>query len=68
MDRNRQSLEEQLTLMQADQAQMSDELYAQQKEIQHLKLMIDALTRKLQSLETDDGILRPDEDQPPPHY
>jgi SlyX protein len=68
MDKNRQSLEEQLTLMQADQAEMSDELYAQQKEIQQLKLMIDALTRKLQSLETDDGILRPDEDQPPPHY
>jgi SlyX protein len=68
MDANRQSLEEQLTLMQADQAQMSEELYAQQKEIAHLRLMIDALTRKLQSLETDDGILRPDEDQPPPHY
>jgi len=53
--------------MQAEIAQMSEELYAQQKDITALRMEIAVLTTKLQSTQ-ESGILRPDEDVPPPHY
>jgi uncharacterized coiled-coil protein SlyX len=47
---------------------MSEELYAQQKEIKTLRSEIKSIKSKLQSVPTDSGILTADEDVPPPHY
>lgn len=67
MDKKLQDIQEQAAFMQAEIAQMSEELYAQQKDIAALRMEITVLTSKLQSTQ-DSGILRPDEDVPPPHY
>jgi SlyX protein len=61
MDDRTTRLEEQVALMQADFSQMSDELYSQQREIETLK-------SRLLSAQSDSGILKPEEDTPPPHY
>jgi SlyX protein len=61
-------LEEQIALMQADLSQMSDELYAQQKENGSLRREIETLKGRIQSVQSDSGILKPEEDSPPPHY
>ncbi|CAI8328195.1 MAG: Protein SlyX [Alphaproteobacteria bacterium UBA4588] len=67
MDKKLQDIQEQAAFMQAEIAQMSEELYAQQKDIAALRMEITVLTSKLQSTQ-ESGILRPDEDVPPPHY
>jgi SlyX protein len=67
MDKKLQDIQEQAAFMQAEIAQMSEELYAQQKDIAALRMEIAVLTSKLQSAQ-ESGILRPDEDVPPPHY
>ena len=67
MDKKLQDIQEQAAFMQAEIAQMSEELYAQQKDIAALRMEITVLTSKLQSTQ-ESGILRPDEDAPPPHY
>ena len=67
MDQKLQDIQEQAAFMQAEIAQMSEELYAQQKDIAALRMEITVLTSKLQSTQ-ESGILRPDEDVPPPHY
>ena len=67
MDKKLQDIQEQAAVMQAEIAQMSEELYAQQKDIVALRMEIAVLTSKLQSTQ-ESGILRPDEDVPPPHY
>lgn len=61
-------LQEQSAIMQAELAALSEELYLQQKEIARLTLVVTQLKDKLQAAQTDSGILRPDEDVPPPHY
>ena len=68
MDTKIKKLEEQTAILQAELSQMSDELYAQQKEIELLRIDIDNLKSKLQNVPTDSGILTADEDVPPPHY
>jgi SlyX protein len=67
-DRRLQQLEETTAQMQAELAQLGDEVYAQQKEIATLLRLVDNLTRRVQALQSDSGILRSDEDRPPPHY
>ena len=61
-------LQEQSANMQAEIAALSEELYAQQKEITQLTLLVERLKDKMQASQNDSGILRPDEDVPPPHY
>ena len=67
-DRRLQQLEETTAQIQAELAQLGDEVYAQQKEIATLLGLVDSLTRRVQALQSDNGILRSDEDSPPPHY
>ena len=61
-------MEEQVALIQADLSQMSDELYAQQREIGSLRQEIETLKSRLLSAQSDGDILTPEEDGPPPHY
>jgi SlyX protein len=68
MDDRITRLEEQIALMQADLSQISDELYAQQKENGNLLREIETLKDRIQSEQSDSGILKPEEDSPPPHY
>lgn len=68
MDANIKKLEEKLAFMQLDLQQMSDEIFAQQREITKLKSKIDRLEDKVKSLDQNHGILSPDDDIPPPHY
>ena len=63
-----QKLEEKLAFMQAEINAMSDELYAQQKDIAALRHEIDKLNAKLKHAQMDSGILNSAEDAPPPHY
>ena len=67
-NRRLQQLEETTAQIQAELAQLGDEVYAQQKEITTLLSLVDSLTRRVQALQSDNGILRSDEDSPPPHY
>ncbi|MGB1864143.1 MAG: SlyX family protein [Candidatus Puniceispirillum sp.] len=68
MDSKIRKLEELTAILQAELSQMSDELYAQQKDIEQLRIEIGTLKSKLQNVPTDSGILTADEDTPPPHY
>ena len=68
MTEKTQHLEETLAFMQAEVTQLSDELYAQQKELAELRLEVAKLTAKLQASQGDGGILNPMDDTPPPHY
>ena len=68
MDDRITRLEEQIPLMQADLSQISDELYAQQKENGSLRREIETLKDRIKSVQSDSGILKPEEDSPPPHY
>ena len=68
MDERINRLEEQIALMHADLCQIGDELYVQQKENGSLRREIEALKGRIQSLQSNSGILRPEEDSPPPHY
>ena len=68
VERRLQELEETTAQIQAELAQLGDEAYAQQKEIATLLRLVDSLTRRVQALQSDNGILHSDEDSPPPHY
>ncbi len=68
MDDRITRLEEQIALMQVDLSQISDELYAQQKENSCLRREIETLKDTIQAVQSDSGILKPEEDSPPPHY
>ena len=68
MDTKIRKLEELTAILQSELSQMSDELYAQQKDIEQLRIEIRNLKSKLQNVPTDSGILTADEDTPPPHY
>jgi SlyX protein len=68
MDDRINRLEEQIALMQADLSQISDELYTQQKENGSLRGEIETLKDTIQAVQSDSGILKPEEDSPPPHY
>ena len=68
MDSKIRKLEELIAILQSELSQMSDELYAQQKDIEQLRIEIGTLKSKLQNVPTDSGILTADEDTPPPHY
>ena len=68
MDSKTKKLEELIAILQSELSQMSDELYAQQKDIEQLRIEIRNLKSKLQNVATDSGILTADEDTPPPHY
>lgn len=68
MEKEIQTLQEQIAYMQSELGQLSDELYAQQKEMANLRLEIIKLQQKLQATQSDSGILSPAEDVPPPHY
>lgn len=68
MDNKTKKLEELIAILQSELSQMSDELYAQQKDIEQLRIEIRNLKSKLQNVPTDSGILTADEDTPPPHY
>jgi uncharacterized coiled-coil protein SlyX len=57
-----------MAIMQNELAQMSHEVYAQQKEIAQLMLEIEKLKSRLENVQPDSGILSPNEDVPPPHY
>ncbi|MDA9930350.1 SlyX family protein [Alphaproteobacteria bacterium] len=61
-------LEEQLAIMRRELTQMSEEAYAQQKEISRLTAAFEELKNRLKSMPDDSGILKPEEDIPPPHY
>ena len=63
-----QQTEETLAFMQAEISQLSEELYAQQKEIASLRLEIAKLHAKWQASQSDSGIIHPMDDTPPPHY
>ena len=63
-----QELQEQIAFMQSEMSQLSDELYAQQKEMAQLRLTVMKLEQKLQASQGDGAILSPSEDTPPPHY
>ena len=67
-DQRIQQLEETTAQIQAELVQLGDEVYAQQKEIATLLRLVDSLTRHVQALQSVNGILRGDEDSPPPHY
>ena len=54
--------------MQAELAQLSDELYAQQKEINALRGELQKTQQKLAQAQLDSGILHAADDVPPPHY
>ena len=68
MDDRITRLEEQMALIQADLFQMSDELFTQQQEIGHLRREIGTLKGRIQSAQSDSGLLKPEEDSSPPHY
>ena len=68
MDEKFTRLEEKTAILQAEMSEMSDELYAQQKEIAELRRDVETLRSRLKAAQTDSGILRADEDVPPPHY
>ena len=68
MDDKIKQIEEQTAILQAELSQMSDELYAQQRDIEQLRNEIKNLKSKLQNVSTDSGILTANEDIPPPHY
>ena len=47
---------------------LSNELLAHQKRIDKLTQQVMLLAEKLRNLPDDQGILRPEEEPPPPHY
>lgn len=61
-------IEEQIAILQAEMGQLSEELYAQQKEIAALTRLVTDLKARLGATQPDSGILKPEEDSPPPHY
>ena len=63
-----QKLQESVAFMQAELTQLSEEMYAQQREITRLNDEVAKLKVRRAGVQPDSGIVRPDEDVPPPHY
>lgn len=61
-------LEEQLAFQQTEIQQLSDEMYAQQKEMMGLYARLHRLEQKLQSLSEGSVIRDVADETPPPHY
>jgi uncharacterized coiled-coil protein SlyX len=57
-----------MAILQHEMAQMSHEVYAQQKELSHLLLEIEKLKSRLEGVQPESAILTASEDIPPPHY
>ena len=68
MEKDIKSMQEQIAYMQAEISQLSDELYAQQKEQADLRLELLKLQQKLQAAQGDGAILTAAEDSPHPNY
>ena len=61
-------IQEQISFLQKDISQMSDELFEQQKDIKNLNIEIINLKKKLQEINNDTGIQNLDREEKPPHY
>ena len=61
-------LEEQISFIQQEMHQMSDEIFTQQKEISKLTTELIILKNKLHDIENNIGIQNSNENVPPPHY
>lgn len=62
------TLQELLEHQRQDIASLSEELYAQQKEIALLKKQLLKLNDKMQALGNSQGAANPTDEPPPPHY
>ena len=61
-------LEEQITFLQQEISQLSDELYSQQKEIKDLKNQITNLNKRIEDIDGELISNIDKEDKKPPHY
>lgn len=68
MEQDFTRLQETIAHMAQDLRDLSDELYQQQKDMAALRTEIEHLRQKIKIAAADSGILRPEEDSPPPHY
>ncbi len=69
MDKTIIQLQEAIAHQSADISHLSDELYAQQKELAALRQQMDALNAKLKTMAEDQGDAQAHGDEPPPpHY
>ena len=68
MERIIKKLEEQISFMQQEILEMSDEIFAQQKEITKLTVDLLNLRNKIHDVENNTGIRNVNEETPPPHY
>ena len=68
MDKSFIKLEEKMAVMQHEMLQMSQEIYAQQKEILKLIVEIEKMKLIFKNMRPESEILLHEEDTPPPHY
>ena len=68
MTEKRKDLEELTAHLQQELSVLNEELFAQQKEINILKVEIRHLNNKIKAFEQGGDILNPADDAPPPHY
>lgn len=61
-------LESKLAFQEDTVNSLSNELLEHQRRIDRLQQQVMLLAEKLRNLPDDQGILRPDEEPPPPHY
>ena len=61
-------IQEQISFLQKDILQLSDELFDQQKDIINLNDQIINLKKKIQEINNDTGIQNLNEEEKPPHY
>ena len=61
-------LESKLAFQEDTVNSLSNELLEHQKRIDRLSQQVMLLAEKLRNLPDDQGILRPEEEPPPPHY
>ena len=61
-------LESKLAFQEDTVNSLSNELLEHQKKIDRLQQQVMLLAEKLRNLPDEQGILRPEEEQPPPHY
>ena len=61
-------LESKLAFQEDTVNSLSNELLEHQKRIDRLQQQVMLLAEKLSNLPDDQGILRPEEEPPPPHY
>jgi len=61
-------LESKIAFQEDTMHSLHEELLAHQRKIEQLQRQILLMAQKLQQLPEDSGILRPEEEPPPPHY